>query len=239
MGWPWPDQSTSCSKKIESIFFELMDLHDRAERHAALSDPRRLLIVDQLALGDRSVNELAELANLSGNLLAHHLDVLETSGLIERRVSEGDRRRRYVSLRWDRLPGALDVVLTGASVAFVCTHNSARSQFAEAMWRVATGAVVASAGSDPAKEVHPKAVRVASEFGIDLSSAVPGGFETLPWRPDLVISVCDRTFEHGVPDAVRQLHWSIPDPVIRGDVDSFRSAFAEIARRVEHLSGWS
>lgn len=214
-----------------------MDLESRADRHAALSDTRRLLIVDELAMGDRSVAELGGVSRLSGNLLAHHLDVLESAGLIERRISEGDRRKRYVSLRWDQVPGGLDLVLSGSSIAFVCTHNSARSQFAAAMWRAATDAEVASAGSDPASSVHPKAVEVASEFGIDLSSAVPGGYESLPWKPDLVISVCDRAFEGGVPEAEKHLHWSIPDPVIRGDVESFRSAFAEIARRVKHLTG--
>lgn len=216
-----------------------MDLHERAERHAALSDPRRLLIVDALALGDRTVADLAVLADLTGNLLAHHLDVLESAGFIERRTSEGDRRRRYVSLRRDRWPVDFDITLNEDNVAFVCTHNSARSQFAAELWRQVTGADVASAGLDPAAQVHPKAVRVASEFGIDLSSAVPGGYDTLPWTPDIVISVCDRALEGGVPAAPKQLHWSIPDPVIKGDVASFRSAFAEIARRVEHLSGES
>lgn len=214
-----------------------MDLERRAERHAALSDSRRLRIVDGLALGDRTVAELAELAGLPGNLLAHHLDVLETSGLIERRVSEGDRRRRYVSLRWDQLPPGVDVVVNGGRVVFVCSHNSARSQFAAAMWRQATGAEVASAGTHPAEQVHPHAIRVAAEFGIDLSSATPGGYDTIPWDPTLVISVCDRAHEGQLPEGKAKLHWSIPDPVAAGTIGSFRSAFTEIARRVDHLTG--
>lgn len=214
-----------------------MSLEDRAHRHAALSDPRRLLIVDDLAVGDRTVAELIDVVGIPGNLLAHHLDVLEDAGLVERRASEGDRRRRYVTLRWDRLPGVVDAVLTGTNVAFVCTHNSARSQFAAALWREATGADVASAGSHPSQRVHPKAVQVAAEFGVDLSSEVPGGYETIPWVPDLVISVCDRAREEGVPEGREHRHWSIPDPVTRGDVASFRSAFVEIAARVGHLSG--
>lgn len=216
-----------------------MNLEERAERHAALSDVRRLAIVDSLTSGDHTVAELAGLVDLPGNLLAHHLDVLEDAGLIDRRVSEGDRRRRYVSLRWDSIPSDLDVTLTGTTVAFVCTHNSARSQFAAALWGEATGADVASAGSDPSERVHPKAVRVASEFGIDLSSAAPGGYDTLPRRLDVVVSVCDRALEGGIPEARDHYHWSIPDPVRAGDIASFRSAFAEIARRVEHLSGRS
>lgn len=209
----------------------------RAAAHAALGDVKRLQMVDELALGDRTVAELADLSSMRGNLVAHHLDVLESAGLIERRVSEGDRRRRYVSLRWDHLPFAIRAkVLDVHSVAFVCTHNSARSQFAAALWREATGTEAASAGSEPAREVHPMAIRVASEFGLDLSGSEPHSYAQLPASPDLVISVCDRALESGVPAAPARLHWSIPDPVRVGTVDAFRAAFAEIADRVGHLT---
>lgn len=213
------------------------DLSRRAEGHAALGDPRRLAIVDQLALGDQTVGELAEVSGMGGNLLAHHLDVLESAGLIERRVSEGDQRRRYVALRWDRLPSGLAVPAHFEEVLFVCTRNSARSQFAAALWARTTGRPATSAGSDPAPRVDPRAVRVASEHGIDLSSARPRGYDDLDDEPDLVISVCDRALEAGVPTAQGHAHWSVPDPVTRGTIDAFRSAFDEIAVRMEHLVG--
>jgi len=213
-----------------------MDLETRAERHLALGDVRRLKIVDSLAGGDRPVSDLAELVDMPSNLLAHHLEVLETAGLIERHPSEGDRRKKYVTLRWDRIPPAPMRDLAPAKVAFVCTHNSARSQFAAALWEAATGAAVVSAGSEPAEKVHPKAVIVAAEFGIDLSGLSPSGYESIPWRPDLVVSVCDRALEGGVPEANAHLHWSIPDPVRVGSVASFRSAFDDIARRVGQLA---
>lgn len=216
-----------------------MDLVARAGAHAALGDARRLLIVDHLALGDRSVAELGEISDLRpGNLLAHHLDVLESTGLIERRVSEGDKRRKYVSLRWDRLPPPLDPLDESIEdIVFVCTHNSARSQFAAAMWEQATGHRAESAGRTPAQEVHPTAVRVAEEFGVDLSSATPGGYERLAPNPDLVVSVCDLAREANLPRARRHLHWSVPDPLRFGSPKSFRSAFGEISRRVQHLAG--
>lgn len=216
-----------------------MDVGERAAVHAALGDSRRLHIVDRLTSGDLTVAELAEVSGLSGNLLAHHLDVLQSAGLIERRVSEGDQRRKYVSLRWANLPdgvGEPDPASFGR-VAFICTHNSARSQFAAALWETRTGAPAESAGSDPSPEVHPDAIRIANEFGVDLAGLRPSGYELLSPSPDLIVSVCDRARESEFPGARRHLHWSVPDPVQVGTSTAFRSAFAEIVERVEHLAG--
>lgn len=215
-----------------------MNRRERARRHAALGDERRLLIVDHLAVGDRTVSDLTDLVGLQGNLLAHHLDVLDDAGLIERRVSEGDHRRRYVSLRRDALPLPIDpgTALMG-NVAFVCTHNSARSQFAAALWQQLTGSPASSAGNNPATQVHPKAVRVASEFDVDISGMKPTPYSSLPFDVDVIISVCDRANEAELPDATQRLHWSIPDPVPVGTLDAFRSAFGHIALRMEHIAG--
>lgn len=214
-----------------------MDLDLRAQRHAALGDERRLLIVDRLAIGDLTVSELSQTVQMEGNLLAHHLEVLEHAGLIDRHVSEGDHRRRYVSLRWQDLPEPIDLYpLSTKRAAFVCTHNSARSQFAAALWRHMNDAEAWSAGTLPADRVHPKAVKVAADFGLDLSQAVPAGYESLPDEPDLIISVCDRAKESGVPEAAERHHWSIADPVPVGTLKAFRSAFEEIASRMERLA---
>src|SRR6266508_3179031 len=151
-----------------------MNIGERARVHAALGDAFRLRIVDALLLSDRSFQELARLVGLPGNAAAHHLGVLESAGLIERRVSEGDHRRRYVTLRRDRLAGLVATpTLHPGAVLFVCTRNSARSQFAAALWTQRTGAVAESAGTDPADRVHPKAIRAAGDFGVDLHDAVP------------------------------------------------------------------
>lgn len=205
--------------------------------HAALGDQRRLVLVDHLALGDRTVGELADVSGMGGNLLAHHLDLLESAGLIERRVSEGDHRRRYVVLKWDRLPSGLAAPPSFDEVLFVCTRNSARSQFAAALWERMTGRHASSAGHSPAPRVNFKAIQLAHEYDIDLSSAMPRGYEDLDGEPDLVISVCDRAFEAGVPSAQGHAHWSVPDPVTKGTIDAFRSAFDDIAVRMEHLVG--
>ncbi|MGZ5354378.1 MAG: ArsR/SmtB family transcription factor, partial [Actinomycetota bacterium] len=54
----------------------------RAAVHAALADPSRLRIVDELAMSDRSPSELGAALGIGSNLLAHHVRVLEETGLV-------------------------------------------------------------------------------------------------------------------------------------------------------------
>lgn len=214
-----------------------MDVGDRALVHAALGDPVRLTMVDRLMFGDHTFQDLAGAAGLPGNLAAHHLDVLESAGLIERRVSEGDRRRRYILLRQDRLAGLVGLQpIAPKLVLFVCTHNSARSQFAAARWRQVTGLPSESAGTTPADRLHPGALRAATRFDVDLSAGRPKGYDAITEEPDLIVSVCDRALESGLPFESPSLHWSVPDPVPAGTQGAFRSAFGEIAERIDNLA---
>jgi ArsR family transcriptional regulator, arsenate/arsenite/antimonite-responsive transcriptional repressor / arsenate reductase (thioredoxin) len=215
-----------------------MDVQTRARAHAALGDPHRLRIVDELLQSDRTFLELAELIDLPANAAAHHVQVLEDAGLLERHPSEGDRRRRYLTLRHAGLAVlGLAPVRPPRAVVFVCTHNSARSQFASALWSQRTGLVADSAGSSPAAQVHPLAVAAAAAFDVDLSGRTPKAYVGVDLAPDLVVSVCDRAREAGVPFSAPAIHWSIPDPVLAGSPEAFRSAFAAIAARVGHLAG--
>ena len=213
-----------------------MPLRERAAVHSALGDPVRLAVVDALALGDLGVEELRRITGVESNLLSHHLKVLQNAGLVDRRMSEGDGRRRYVSLRHGRL---IDLTVTPALAAtrvlFVCVHNSARSQYAAALWKQRTGNPDLSAGTQPAAKVHPRAIEAAADLGVDLSSAVPRGYRQIDRMPDLVVSVCDRARESGARFDAPRLHWSVPDPVSRNDISAFRSSFGEIAGRVERL----
>lgn len=214
-----------------------MDFADRVRVHAALGEEHRLRMVDALAHTDLTFSQLGAIVELPGNALAHHLAILVEAGLVTRHTSEGDRRRRYLRLDSSML-GALSTTSQTAagSVVFVCTHNSARSQFAAAQWEAATGAPAQSVGSDPAEAVNPMAVRVAASFGLDLSGAEPRGYESLVGSPDLVISVCDRAREGGLPTAPASLHWSTPDPVDQGTPDAFEGAFSDLAGRISHLA---
>lgn len=214
---------------------EQVDRGRRAAVHAALGDPTRLAVVDELVAGDRSPHELAETLGLPSNLLAHHLRVLEEAGVVERSRSEADRRRTYVRVvpasLTDLLPAA---VVPAARVVFVCTHNSARSQLAAALWSRRSPVPVASAGTHPAPRVHRRAVTVAHRHGLSLNDARTNQVDAVLRPHDLVVAVCDSAYEELGP-APDRLHWSVPDPV-RVDTDAaFERAYEEIEQRVDRL----
>lgn len=207
-----------------------MTVEQRAARHAALGDPMRLRIVDELSSSDRAPVELRRRLGIESNLLAHHLDVLESVGLVIRSRSSGDGRRRYVHL----VRAAHDTVgsvprLAPRRALFVCTRNSARSQLAAALWRQLTHAPAASAGTDPAEQVDPGAVRAAARSGLDLGTAGPRKLASLPRLPELVITVCDRAHEELDPPP-EWLHWSVADPVAAGTTAAFDATVHELRR---------
>lgn len=209
----------------------------RAVRHAALGDPLRLAVVESLMLGDLAPDQLAADLGLATNLLAHHVGVLTGAGLVERTRSHGDGRRRYLRLRDDALAGLLaPPTFTVASVLFVCTANSARSQMAQALWSRSSTVPAASAGRAPAPSVHAGAVAVAAAHGLDLGGAAPRAYEAVTEEPDLVVSVCDLAREAQIPFRSRRLHWSVPDPVEAAAPAAFEAAFAELERRVAALA---
>ncbi len=210
-------------------------LAQRALVHAALGEPVRLAIVEDLAVSDRSPKELAARFSVPGNLLAHHLDVLDDVGLIERFVSAGDRRRRYVRLV--RAPLARLGVATARPadrLLFVCSHNSARSQLAAALWTARTGGVATSAGTHPADRVHPEAIAAASRAGLDLSGAEPR-LLGVAGHTELVVTVCDQAHEELDPEP-GWWHWSLPDPAEDGRAAAFDAVITELDDRIRAVA---
>ena len=211
-------------------------LERRARLHAALGDPHRLAIVDELSRSDRTPSQLGERCGLGSNLVAHHLHVLTDAGLVERFPSSGDRRRRYVRLRREPLIelGALTARPAGA-VLFVCTQNSARSQLAAALWTDRTGQRAESAGTEPADEIHPGAVAAAERAGLDLQGRRPSSLTDADQRSvDVVVTVCDRAYEElSAPDG--WWHWSTPDPVTAGSPAAFDEVLADLDARIKAL----
>jgi ArsR family transcriptional regulator, arsenate/arsenite/antimonite-responsive transcriptional repressor / arsenate reductase (thioredoxin) len=211
----------------------------RAQLHAALGDPHRLAIVDELTLSDRSPSELGSILHIESNLLAHHLGVLESVDLIRRVSSQGDRRRRYVQL----VPGTIARLGVGnvrgaRRLIFVCTENSARSQLAEVLWNhQGLGITATSGGTSPAARVHPGAVRAASQRGLRLRGARPRPIPEVG-STDLVITVCDKAHEAICAGGkLSHIHWSVPDPAISGEARAFALALDVLSERIESLSG--
>ncbi len=213
------------------------DLEARARLHAALGDPHRLAVVDDLHFSDRSPSELAEALGVGSNLMAHHLGVLEDLGVIVRVASEGDRRKRYVQLVPSALSGLrIGTVLRAERIVFVCTENSARSQLAESIWNQRHSVPATSAGITPATELQAGAMEVAARRGIDLTGAHPKPLPDLA-QADLVISVCDRA--HDVlaeREGMRELHWSVPDPAGRGAPTTFDEAADVLTARIASVA---
>lgn len=130
---------------------------------------------------------------------------------------------------------------TPIRVLFVCTHNSARSQLAEALLaRLGGDDFEAHSAGTEATRVNLNAVRVLAEQGIDWSHAtskVIDGF--LGQQFDYVITVCDRARETCpyFPGATTTLHWSLDDPSdVQGTdeerLEAFRCTAAEISDRL-------
>jgi protein-tyrosine-phosphatase len=125
-------------------------------------------------------------------------------------------------------------------VLFLCTGNSARSQIAEALLgQLAGGAVeAASAGSRP-KPLHPEAVRVMREDGIDISGRRSKHLEEFAGqRFGYVITLCDRVREvcPEFPGHPQLIHWSIADPAGEADHSAaFRRVAAELRTRIGFL----
>jgi arsenate reductase len=126
-------------------------------------------------------------------------------------------------------------------VLFLCTHNSARSQIAEALLQHHGGLDfdVVSAGTE-ATAVNPYAVRVLADAGIDWSHAESKTIDRfLDQRFDYVITVCDRAKESCpvFPGSENTLHWGLDDPSeVSGTDDeklgAFRRTEMEVSARL-------
>ena len=129
-------------------------------------------------------------------------------------------------------------------VLFLCTHNSARSQMAEGILRhfAEEDIEVASAGTE-ARGVHPLAIAVMAEIGIDISRAESKTLDRfLDQRWDYVITVCDDANESCpvFPRARHSMHWSFSDPsAVEGSEDERREAFRHVRDAIlERLLAW-
>ena len=219
-------------------------------------------LLRELARSDQRVGDLITAVGQPQSLVSYHLRKLRSGGLVTGRRSSADGRDTYYRLDLGRcaelladtgqgLHPALELVpppppAEGAvrgRVLFLCTGNSSRSQMAEALLRHRAPLVeVASAGSHP-KPLHPNAVTVMREHGIDISGYRSKHLDEFAGqRFDHVISLCDKVREvcPEFPGTSGLVHWSMPDPSAAGDSPdaghaAFRRAAGELSTRIGFL----
>lgn len=211
-------------------------LEHRARLHAVLADSARLAVTDVLRTGDASPTELGELLSMRSNLVAYHLRILEEADVITRVRSEADQRRVYIRLRPEALTAlTLAPLLNTPRVVFVCTHNTARSQLAAALWEHHSPVPAASAGTHPGSRVHEGALTTARSHGLRIGSRTPAHVDDVLREGDLIVAVCDSAHEE-LPPARDRLHWSVPDPIRADTATAFEDAFTQISGHIERLA---
>ncbi|GMQ60600.1 arsenate reductase ArsC [Vallitalea sediminicola] len=120
-------------------------------------------------------------------------------------------------------------------VAFVCVHNSCRSQMAEGWAKELANEVfdVYSAGTENYSEVKPKAVQVMEEVGVDMSSHKPKLLCDIPNDIDILIKMgCNVTCPY-LPNKHTE-DWGLDDPS-GGGLEDFRNTRDLIKIKVEEL----
>jgi ArsR family transcriptional regulator, arsenate/arsenite/antimonite-responsive transcriptional repressor / arsenate reductase (thioredoxin) len=238
---------------------------------STLGHPGRLAVFRLLMrFAPRGVRptEIAQALGLKPNTLSHHLSDLTASGLVgvERRgrslfysvdLDTTEALVGYLALDVGRArPDLLSPLLavqrdtamrdTDFDVLFICSGNSARSIFAEALLRdLGQGKFQAfSAGTRPNTELNPFALEVLKRNGHDVSGLrskhisefqQPGSIVM-----DFVFTVCDTAAAEECPPWPGQPltgHWGLPDPVKATGTDAekalvFAQTYAALRRRI-------
>ncbi len=242
-----------------------------AERLAALGHPARLAVFRLLARRAPQgvpASEIAAALGVGASTLSAHLGQLVGAGLICRR-----RHGRSIHYMLD-LGGAGDLVAylladccrgrpdiahgalppeitppmpaTAFNVLFVCTRNSARSLFAEAILRRdGEGRFNAySAGTHAYSEPNPRALAVLEANGYPTAGLYAKHVSTFEGadapRFDFVFTVCDRSANEDCPPWPGQpisAHWGVPDPVAVEGTEAekalaFNQAFRMLRQRI-------
>jgi len=124
-------------------------------------------------------------------------------------------------------------------VLILCTGNSCRSHLAEGILHHAAGDLleVHSAGSNPAGYVHPKAIQVLKEIGIDISNHASKHMnEFLNGKITTVITVCGNADQACpmFPGQVNRYHWGFDDPAhAKGTEEEVLETFRRVRDQIK------
>lgn len=129
-------------------------------------------------------------------------------------------------------------------ILFVCVENAIQSQMAEGLARklLPSSVRIWSAGLTPGKQVHPLAIRVMKEIGVDISAQRPKGFADIAMGDiDTFIRLCSKD-ECSVPaNILHRLAWPLMNPASMGGseeekLSAFRNIRDELRKQIETLT---
>jgi ArsR family transcriptional regulator, arsenate/arsenite/antimonite-responsive transcriptional repressor / arsenate reductase (thioredoxin) len=250
-----------------------MEQNRAAHAFATLGHPGRLAVFRLLMRftpqGVRPT-EIAEALGLKQNTLSHHLADLTSSGLV---AVERRGRSLFYSVDLDTTEGLIGHLAltigrgrpdllgplkryteehdpmrdTDFDVLFICSGNSARSIFAEALLRdLGKGKFQAfSAGTRPGTQLNPFAIEILERNGHDVSGLRAKHLSEFQKpdsiKMDFVFTVCDTAAAEECPPWPGQPitgHWGLPDPVKAAGTEAekalvFAQTYAALRRRIQ------
>jgi arsenate reductase len=130
----------------------------------------------------------------------------------------------------------MDVLQKG--ILFLCTGNSCRSQIAEGFAKkvLPKNMEIFSAGMEP-KSVHPMAVKVMQEIGVDISHQKSKNISEIPiGEIDIVITLCGDAAERCpvFPGKVKRIHWELEDPAkVQGSKEEIIKIFQKVRDKIK------
>lgn len=252
-----------------------MELMQATQTFMALGHPGRLSVfrmLMRLAPQGGRPTEIAEALAMKQNTLSHYLAELESCGLIK---SERQGRSLFYSVDLTRTAGLIaylvndccrgradmvcpnddertlhDVTKPPYTVLFICSGNSARSIFAEALLnQLGEGKFRAfSAGTRPGSKLNDYAIDLLNRNGLDTSTLRAkhiSEFQTTDApQMDFIFTVCDAAAAEECapwPGQPMTAHWGLPDPAKASGTDAekglaFAKAFADLHRRIVAFS---
>lgn len=130
------------------------------------------------------------------------------------------------------------MVILKKGVLFLCTGNSCRSQMAEGFVKkmLSKDLNIFSAGLEP-KGIHPMAVKVMQEIGLDISRQKSKNISEIPiGETDIVITLCGDAAERCpvFPGKVKRIHWELEDPAkAQGSKEEIIKIFQKVRDKIK------
>ncbi|HBD89181.1 MAG: ArsR family transcriptional regulator [Rhodobacteraceae bacterium GWE1_64_9] len=248
-----------------------MEINAATQAFAALGHPGRLSVfrmIMRMAPQGARPTEIAEALGMKQNTLSHYLSDLESAGLI---CSARQGRSLFYSADLGRMGALVGYLIADCcrgrpdlcsafnmpalgramdqktfNVLFICSGNSARSIFAEAILRDLGGAMfhAYSAGTRPNTELNPFALDVLARNGHDIGALRSKHLSEFQGEGapvmDFVFTVCDTAAAEECPPWPGQPisgHWGLPDPVKAAGTDAekalvFAQTYGALRRRI-------